>query len=110
MITLQPRELEADGIIDRIVDPEMQSKVEYELTDLGSSLAAALLSMRNWGGRLQELEAAAQVGTRGRIQRRLYRLRRTRSLRARSRNACSPPSRMSHTALRICSSSSPPAA
>ena len=38
-----------------------------------------------------------------------YRSSRTRRRRARSRNACSPPSRMSHTALRIFASSSPPA-
>jgi len=58
MITLQLRELEADGIIKRTVFPEIPPKVEYELTELGQSLAPVLLSMRDWGERLQVSEAA----------------------------------------------------
>jgi DNA-binding HxlR family transcriptional regulator len=58
MITLQLRELEADGIIKRTVFPEVPPKVEYELTELGQSLAPVLLSMRDWGERLKESEAA----------------------------------------------------
>ena len=58
MITLQLRELEADGIIKRTVFPEIPPKVEYELTELGLSLAPVLLSMRDWGERLQASEAA----------------------------------------------------
>jgi DNA-binding HxlR family transcriptional regulator len=33
--------------------------VEYELTELGQSLAPVLLSMRDWGERLKETEAEA---------------------------------------------------
>jgi DNA-binding HxlR family transcriptional regulator len=54
MITLQLRELEADGIVKRTVFPEVPPKVEYELTELGRSLEPVLLSMRDWGERLQE--------------------------------------------------------
>jgi DNA-binding HxlR family transcriptional regulator len=58
MITLQLRELESDGIVKRTVFPEVPPKVEYELTELGQSLAPLLLSMRDWGERLQGHESA----------------------------------------------------
>lgn len=57
MIILQLRELEADGIVKRTVFPQVPPKVEYELTDLGQSLAPVLLSMRDWGEQLQASEA-----------------------------------------------------
>ena len=53
MITLQLRELEADGIVQRTVYPEVPPKVEYALTPLGRTLEPVLLSMREWGTAFQ---------------------------------------------------------
>jgi DNA-binding HxlR family transcriptional regulator len=53
MITLQLRELEADGVINRIVYPEVPPRVEYELTELGRSLEPVLISLRDWGEAFQ---------------------------------------------------------
>lgn len=53
MMTLQLRELEADGIILRTVFPEVPPKVEYELTEMGRSLEPILLTMRDWGDQFQ---------------------------------------------------------
>lgn len=49
MMTLQLRELEADGIVERTVYAEVPPRVEYELTAFGKSLEPILLSMRDWG-------------------------------------------------------------
>lgn len=49
MITLQLRELEADGIISRHVFQEVPPRVEYEVTDYGRSLAPIIKSMQKWG-------------------------------------------------------------
>ena len=42
MITLQLRELEADGVVVRHVYAQIPPRVEYELTELGRSLEALL--------------------------------------------------------------------
>ncbi len=62
MITLHLRGLEADGIVKRTVFPEVPPKVEYEVTELGRSLAPVLLSMRDWGERLRASEKHNSAG------------------------------------------------
>ncbi|QNP48710.1 winged helix-turn-helix transcriptional regulator [Diaphorobacter aerolatus] len=71
MLTLQLRELEADGIVERTVYAEVPPRVDYELTQLGRSLKPVLLAMREWGvaytallGRTQEdRPVKAEVGS-----------------------------------------------
>ncbi|MCR9244683.1 MAG: winged helix-turn-helix transcriptional regulator [bacterium] len=49
MITLQLRELEADGVIDRHVFAQVPPRVEYEVTEFGRSLEPILVQMQEWG-------------------------------------------------------------
>ncbi len=45
----QLRELEADGIITRMVYAEVPPRVEYALTDVGLSMREMLESISQWG-------------------------------------------------------------
>lgn len=49
MLTLQLRELEAAGIVERTVYAEVPPRVDYALTALGRSLQPVLIAMCNWG-------------------------------------------------------------
>lgn len=49
MLTQQLRELEADGVINRIAYNQVPPKVEYELSDYGQSLEGILDSLCAWG-------------------------------------------------------------
>ncbi|KIC93556.1 winged helix-turn-helix transcriptional regulator [Flavihumibacter solisilvae] len=48
-LTAQLREMEEDGIVTRIVYPEVPPRVEYQLTALGQSLQTVFDSLSNWG-------------------------------------------------------------
>lgn len=54
VLTSNLRDLEAKGIVDRKVYPEVPPRVEYSLTELGHSLKPIFDSMRNWGEWYQE--------------------------------------------------------
>jgi DNA-binding HxlR family transcriptional regulator len=49
MLTQQLRELEQDGVINRIIYNQIPPKVEYELSDYGKSLESILSSLCDWG-------------------------------------------------------------
>ncbi|RYE26493.1 MAG: transcriptional regulator [Sphingobacteriales bacterium] len=49
MLVAQLRELEADGIVERIVYAEVPPRVEYKLTKLGITLMPVLNAMSAWG-------------------------------------------------------------
>lgn len=49
MLTQQLRELESDGIVHREVYQQIPPKVEYSLTEVGTSLRSVLVAMSAWG-------------------------------------------------------------
>jgi len=49
MLTKQLRELEAGGLVTRIVHAEVPPRVEYELTEEGESLRPILAALKAWG-------------------------------------------------------------
>ena len=49
MLTLQLRELEANGLVHREVYQQVPPKVEYSLTELGMTLRDNLEMLRKWG-------------------------------------------------------------
>ena len=69
MITLQLRELEADGVISRHVYAEVPPRVEYEVTEFGRTLEPILILMQEWGSAFkarmlaQEAEVEQRVTT-----------------------------------------------
>ena len=54
-LTEQLRELEDKKIIKRTIYPEIPPKVEYSLTDIGSSIEPVLKTLCDWGNEYLEL-------------------------------------------------------
>eukprot|EP01034_Spumella_vulgaris_P012893 gene12893-16417_t len=48
MLTVTLRTLEADGLISRKIYPEIPPRVEYRLTDLGTSLVPHIHTLAEW--------------------------------------------------------------
>lgn len=65
MLIQQLKELEADGLVKRTDYKEAPPRVDYNLTPLGHSLAAALTPLCNWGTAHMP-EVARVVAERGR--------------------------------------------
>jgi DNA-binding HxlR family transcriptional regulator len=62
MLIQQLRQMEADGIVRRIVHHQVPPKVEYGLTDWGQALCPALDALLQWAAtreRLNETDAKA---------------------------------------------------
>ncbi len=49
MLTKQLREMEADGILERKIYPEIPPRVEYFFTEYGESLFPVIDAMSEWG-------------------------------------------------------------
>jgi DNA-binding HxlR family transcriptional regulator len=58
MLSERLRELEAEGIVARIVVPETPVRVEYELTAKGRALEHPLAAIGKWAERWIDVEAA----------------------------------------------------
>ena len=54
MLTVTLRSLESDGLVSRTVYPEVPPKVEYTLTEMGTSLMPHLENLVQWAGEHME--------------------------------------------------------
>ena len=57
MLTLTLERLEADGIVTRTLFPSVPPRVDYELTELGNTLRAALVPLHRWAARNKQIIA-----------------------------------------------------
>lgn len=55
MLAEQLRELESDGVVNRVLYPVVPPKTEYSLTPLGEKLCASVIEMYKFGQKLYAL-------------------------------------------------------
>jgi DNA-binding HxlR family transcriptional regulator len=60
MLIQQLRALEADGVVERIVFPEVPPHVEYQLTAAGQALEPALDALHDWAADDRNTKTAAR--------------------------------------------------
>jgi DNA-binding HxlR family transcriptional regulator len=61
MLTLQLRQLEEHGIVQRTVYAETPPKVEYSLTEFGKTLEPVLMMMVAWGNKFVDQKAKRKI-------------------------------------------------
>lgn len=59
VLALQLKELEAHGVVKRVIYPQLPPKVEYFLTELGESLLPLVQHMEVWGARFITTSSSA---------------------------------------------------
>lgn len=62
MLIQQLRQLERDGVVRRVVHPEVPPKVEYCLTEWGTQLCPALDAMLVWAAKRERLSFSGGSG------------------------------------------------
>jgi DNA-binding HxlR family transcriptional regulator len=59
VLTQRLRQMERDGLVTRTMYPEIPPRVEYEITELGASLAPVFAALVNWSnGHLEDVVKA----------------------------------------------------
>ena len=62
MLTLTLRNMERDGLVTRTLTPSIPPRVDYELTDIGRSLAEPVTILGDWAFRhLERINAARML-------------------------------------------------
>jgi DNA-binding HxlR family transcriptional regulator len=63
MLIQQLRQMEHDGMVRRIVHPQVPPKVEYTLTDLGQALCPALDALLRWAALREEVADGVAIAS-----------------------------------------------
>lgn len=58
VLTQRLRQLERDGLVVRTYYPEVPPRVEYEITELGQSLAPLFAALADWTANLDKVDQA----------------------------------------------------